>query len=169
MNSAGGSGGGPSNGFFERGGVWVAVQIVLLAAIVLVPRQIGGLPTIPDGLATLSQIAGLIVGAIGLALVGLSALYLGRNLSIFPAPVRHGELTQTGLYALVRHPMYGGVILSALGWALFRASLPALVLALILAIFFDRKAQHEEKRLAATYPEYAAYRRRVRKLIPFVY
>ena len=83
--------------------------------------------------------------------------------------MRQGELIQSGLYGLVRHPMYGGVILSALGWALFRASLPALVLAVILAVFFDRKAHYEEKRLAAAYPEYPDYRRRVRKLIPFIY
>jgi protein-S-isoprenylcysteine O-methyltransferase Ste14 len=35
--------------------------------------------------------------------------------------------------------------------------------------FFDLKARREEAWLLAAYPGYAAYRRRVRKLFPFVY
>lgn len=38
-----------------------------------------------------------------------------------------------------------------------------------MAIFFDTKAGVEERWLTKRFPEYAAYRRRVRKLIPFVY
>ena len=39
----------------------------------------------------------------------------------------------------------------------------------VLFVFFDVKARREEAWLVAAFPGYAAYRRRVRKLIPLVY
>src|SRR5258708_3949827 len=98
-----------------KGTRWVVGQIILLAGIALVPPQIGNLPPLPDSLNSIIRILGLLSGAGGLVIVGLSALYLGTNLSIFPRPKDDGTLTQTGLYGLVRHPMYGGVLLCALG------------------------------------------------------
>lgn len=152
-----------------RGTPYVAVQIALLLAIAVAPRQVADLPAIPADLADLSALAGLLIGAAGGLLVLIAALFLGRNLTIFPAPKADAALTQRGIYAIVRHPMYGGVILCALGWSLLRASLPGLLLSLGLICFFDRKAHFEERRLMAKFPEYADYRRRVRKLIPWVY
>jgi protein-S-isoprenylcysteine O-methyltransferase Ste14 len=146
-----------------RGESWVAVQIVLLLAILVCPSwpaNLGGL---------VSMLIGVLIGVVGLIIVILSASSLGSTLSVFPRPLDDGRLTQTGLYALVRHPIYCGVILSALGWVIFRASIPALVLTLILAIFFDRKAAREEIWLMQKYTEYGTYRQRVHKLIPFIY
>ena len=152
-----------------KGTWWVVGQIILLVGILLAPPQLGNLPTLTGSLYVISLIAGLLIGAGGLSIVGLSALFLGTNLSIFPKPKDDGTLTQTGLYGLVRHPMYGGVLLCALGWSLVRASLPSLLLTLILGIFFDQKAKREEIWLMEKYPEYAQYRGRVHKLIPWIY
>ena len=152
-----------------RGAEWVAVQIVLLVAIMLIPPNLAGLPAWPEPIRTISLFAGLVIGFFGLALVGISSLNLGTNLSVFPRPVDDGVLVQSGLYAIVRHPIYSGVILSALGWSLFRASLPALILTVALALFFDQKARREERWLEQKYPDYPGYRQRVRKLIPWVY
>ena len=146
-----------------RGEAWVFVQIVLLLAIVLSPGW-------PNGLSNLLVIGtGLIIGIAGLAIVALSASSLGRTMSVFPRPINDGHLTQTGLYAVVRHPIYCGVIAAALGWAIFRLSWPALILTIVLAIFFDRKAAREELWLMEKYPEYGSYRQRVHKLVPFIY
>ncbi len=152
-----------------KGEGWVFFQVLLLLAIFFAPRQFQGLPALPDFLAGVSAVAGVVIGAAGLALVGVSALHLGRNLTVFPRPKADGALTQTGVYGIVRHPMYGGVLLSALGWSLLRASLPGVVLSLLLGLFFDRKARREEVWLVEKYPEYTEYRTRVRKLIPWVY
>ena len=146
-----------------RGEAWVFVQIVLLLAIVLSPGW-------PNGLSNLLVIGtGLIIGIAGLAIVALSASSLGRTMSVFPRPINDGHLTQTGLYAVVRHPIYCGVIAAALGWAIFRLSWPALILTIVLAIFFDRKAAREELWLMEKYPEYGSYRQHVHKLVPFIY
>jgi len=149
-----------------RGTRWVVLQIVLLAIIVFLPPNLAGLPTF-DG--TLATVAGIVIGVIGLAFVGLSSVALGSNLTAFPRPVADGSLVETGLYGLVRHPIYCGVILCAVGWSIFRGSLPSLIVSIGLILFFDRKAHQEEIWLAAQYPGYDAYRRRVRKLIPFMY
>ncbi len=151
----------------KRGEEWVMVQLVLLTAIVLLPfgaREVWAAP-----LADVARLLGLLIGALGLLIVGVAALYLGSNLTIFPRPKADGTLTQGGIYAVVRHPMYCGVILSAVGWSLWQTSLLAILVSLALIFFFDRKAAQEELWLQAQYPNYAEYRRRVKKLIPFIY
>jgi protein-S-isoprenylcysteine O-methyltransferase Ste14 len=152
-----------------RGGGWVVAQLVLLAAIALVPRRLGGLPEWPAPLRTAGLAGGLMAGAAGALLALLGALALERNLTPFPRPVAHGHLVQHGAYRVVRHPIYSGIIFMAFGWALARANTPALVLAALLGLFFDRKAAFEERWLVEAYPDYAAYRQHVRKLIPCIY
>jgi protein-S-isoprenylcysteine O-methyltransferase Ste14 len=69
----------------------------------------------------------------------------------------------------VRHPIYFGVLLAAFGIALWSLSPLRLLLTLVLALFFDRKANQEETWLQERYMEYPAYRARTRKLIPWIY
>jgi protein-S-isoprenylcysteine O-methyltransferase Ste14 len=70
---------------------------------------------------------------------------------------------------MARHPIYTGIILAGLGWALFHTNLVTLALAVVLFVFFDIKSRREERMLLRKFPDYAAYRQRVKKLIPFVY
>ena len=85
-----------------------------------------------------------------------------------PRPRDGAELVVTGAYALVRHPVYGGLILVAFGWAIARASIAAVLLAAVLATFFRLKSAREERWLETRYPDYAAYRARTRRFIPWV-
>jgi protein-S-isoprenylcysteine O-methyltransferase Ste14 len=96
-------------------------------------------------------------------------LALGRNLTPFPKPIEGGELVTHGPYRFVRHPIYAGLIFGTLGWALFRANLLGLALAVLLFIFFDLKSRREERWLCEAYPDYEAYQQRVKKLVPWVY
>jgi protein-S-isoprenylcysteine O-methyltransferase Ste14 len=79
------------------------------------------------------------------------------------------QLVQSGIYALIRHPLYTAVFSASTGWALLYASWPALIAALCLAPFFDAKASVEERALQAKFPEYAHYQSRVKRFIPWVY
>jgi protein-S-isoprenylcysteine O-methyltransferase Ste14 len=69
----------------------------------------------------------------------------------------------------VRHPIYFAVLLGCLGLALASQSPLRLLLTLALLVFFDRKARREEIWLQEQYPEYASYKIRVKKLIPWIY
>ena len=65
--------------------------------------------------------------------------------------------------------MYSGGVLLSLGWALFVGSWLTVGYAAILFVFVDIKSRLEERWLAEKFPGYAEYRRRVRKLVPFLY
>ena len=105
----------------------------------------------------------------GGALLAAGGFSLGRGLTPLPYPRDGACLRETGPYALVRHPMYSGVLLLALGWAIRVEGWLTLGYVAILFAFLDLKSRREEAWLVAKFPAYASYQRRVRKLIPFVY
>ena len=111
---------------------------------------------------------GILLIVAGLAVVLVAALTLGRAFTPLPRP-RRGKLRQHGIYGVVRHPVYGGVVLLALGWSLAGAPL-ALVPTALLAGLFELKSLREEAWLVERYPEYAAYRERTpHRFIPLVW
>jgi protein-S-isoprenylcysteine O-methyltransferase Ste14 len=74
-----------------------------------------------------------------------------------------------GAYRLVRHPIYGGLILIALGWSLTSSAL-ALGLAVALVLVLEVKSRLEESMLDQRFREYDAYRNRVRwRFVPGVH
>lgn len=149
-----------------RGEGWVAIQLVLFALIGLA----GLLGPSWSGTARSVTIAtGLILIAAGLLLTGFGVAALGSQLTPMPYPGEHSQLVQTGAYRLVRHPIYGGLCIAAFGWGLATASPLAVALAGLLLAFFDLKSRREEAWLDTRFDGYAAYRRRTRRLIPFLY
>lgn len=106
----------------------------------------------------------------GSLIAGLGLLNLGSNLTPFPKPKDGAHsLVTAGIYSLVRHPIYSGIAIGALGWTLFWGTLPGIALAVFLFLWFDMKSRREEKWLVEKYPDYAQYQTRVKKLIPFIY
>jgi protein-S-isoprenylcysteine O-methyltransferase Ste14 len=90
-------------------------------------------------------------------------------LTPLPYPVRHNQLVTTGIYGVVRHPLYSGLFFAASGWTLFSMSLSHFLLTVCGAIFFSYKSSLEEQWLKERHPEYAAYALRVKKFIPMFY
>jgi protein-S-isoprenylcysteine O-methyltransferase Ste14 len=152
-----------------RGEWFVVFQTFLFALIAFGPGWIDVRPDLPDGWRIAAMVAGLALGGIGLALAVAGLWWLGDNLSALPHPKDDATLVQSGPYRVVRHPIYSGLIVGALGWALMNTSLLTLVYAVILLAFFDIKSRREERWLARKFPDYAAYQARVAKLIPFIY
>ena len=153
-----------SGTFLERGGLWVLSQSALLGAVIagalLCHNQWHSLALTLCG-------AFLLLIAAGCGLAG--TVSLGRNLTPFPKPSASSKLVQTGIYGLMRHPLYTAVFCGAVGWALVWRSWPALLAALALGPLFDAKARREERWLRQQFPEYAGYEQRVRRFVPWIY
>jgi protein-S-isoprenylcysteine O-methyltransferase Ste14 len=151
----------------RRGEGWLVVQLVLLIAVVAASFLLG--PNLDGAPRFAAAVAGGVLMVGGLALVAAGARRLDRSLSALPWPRAGGALVDEGVYRRIRHPIYVGVIASALGWALFMASLAALVMVLLLGVLLDLKARREEAWLRDRYPDYADYQRRTRRFIPGLY
>jgi len=153
-----------SSKFIQRGGLWVVGQSVLLFAVVIFGVVFHG-----DGKNLLVMSCGAVffVIALGCSIAGTVAL--GRNLNPFPKPSTHTQLIQSGIYGLIRHPLYTAVFCGSVGWALVWQSWPALLVSLTLVPFFDAKARREERWLRAQFPHYVDYEHRVRRFIPWFY
>jgi protein-S-isoprenylcysteine O-methyltransferase Ste14 len=152
-----------------RGEWYVVVQFLLLGLLVFGPKTVAGVGRWSGIWANMSLLAGLLLGLVGVVFIGLGLIYLGRNVTAVPHPKEDATFVRSGAYAVVRHPIYCGIIFGAFGYALIGASLLTLLYALLLFIFFDVKTRREEKYLRLKFPAYADYQQRVAKLIPGLY
>lgn len=150
----------------RRGEGWVALQIVLLA--VIVAAGVMG-PEWPSSVRTWLAVTAGLVALAGLYLFLGGITGLGRQVTPFPRPIEHGGIKRGGVYGLVRHPMYGGVLLLALAWSLVTSPV-ALVPWAIAGLFLDAKRRREEAWLIEKHPEYEEYKSGVRaSFVPFVW
>jgi len=85
-----------------------------------------------------------------------------------PGPsVPPDRLVTSGLYRYTRNPMYLGHLIFLSGLALTLHSRAAAVLTAGVAVWFDRRVRADEAQLQARFgPDYAVYRRRVRRWLP---
>ena len=154
----------------EKGEYWVIAQVILFVGFALLPVY----PAIAlDNLPLIWKYAEWgITGIFGLMASWLlisGSLELGANLTPLPHPKHDGELVTGGVYGLVRHPIYSGVIFLAIAYSCWQLSLSHAIGAIVLLLFFDIKARKEESWLSTKFTDYEQYRSRVKKLIPWVY
>lgn len=142
------------------GWTWVAGQVVLLVALVVLPGR-DDWPT-PTWVRTVAQV----VFVAGIVVLVVASLRLGRALTPTPMPTSSGALQTGGLYRFVRHPIYSGVLLIVVGVTLRSGSVVTLAVAVATVVFFDRKARWEEARLAERFPDYAEYAARTPRFVP---
>ncbi|MCA6595438.1 MAG: isoprenylcysteine carboxylmethyltransferase family protein [Pseudanabaena sp. M046S1SP1A06QC] len=153
-----------------RGEYWVIAQGVLLFGFASLPNEQPSFISIDSLIWHYASIGLTAVFGFGaMILLGRSLFDLGQNLTPLPHPKDDGQLVQTGIYSLVRHPLYSGVILLAFTYASWHVSWVHFLGAIALFIFFDAKATKEEVWLTEKFPTYANYRSSVKKLIPWIY
>ena len=113
---------------------------------------------------------GVAVTGGGLAFAVWARRTIGRNWSAIVTVKEDHELVTGGPYALVRHPIYTGLLLGFLGWAIAvdRWRGPLAVLIVFLALL--RKYRLEERWMRERFGvAYDAYRARVKALVPFLF
>jgi protein-S-isoprenylcysteine O-methyltransferase Ste14 len=112
---------------------------------------------------------GAALTAAGLLFTVWARVHLGTNWSGTVTIKKGHELITSGPYALVRHPIYTGLLLAFAGSALARDELRG-ILAFVLVLWaLWRKLRNEERWMREQFGEaYSTYARRVAALIPFV-
>ncbi len=107
--------------------------------------------------------------AIGLGFSAWARVCLGSNWSAEVTVKQKHELVRSGPYALVRHPIYTGVLLALIGTAVSVDKWRAFIGLILVAAGFLRKIVIEERFMLAEFGEaYERYRAEVPALIPFV-
>ena len=82
----------------------------------------------------------------------------------------HDRLVTDGIYGVIRHPSYLGLLLTSLGWGLAFRSGVGLLLTLATTIVVLGRISAEERLLGSHFgAEYEAYRRHTARLIPGIY
>ncbi|MBM3823432.1 MAG: hypothetical protein FJ404_11185 [Verrucomicrobia bacterium] len=143
------------------GSAWTWVQNVLSLWVV-----VAGVGWGSPGQVLVATLAGLALIGVG-GLLGLAGVRsLGSQRTTGPALPPGAILVTRGNYARVRHPLYGGLMLSTLGWSIFWESRCALGAALVLAAVLKRKSMLEEAHLRERFADYAEYAGRVPGFFP---
>jgi protein-S-isoprenylcysteine O-methyltransferase Ste14 len=129
----------------------------LLTAVVLFPRR------------DLSMIAGLVSALLTLAGSGFALVVLTQLRHSFSIMAEARQLVTTGMYRLVRHPLYLAEEIAAIGVVMqFFSPWTALIFAVQIG-FQLRRMRNEEVILTKIFPEYLAYRERTARILPGIY
>jgi len=113
--------------------------------------------------------AGVALTAGGLLFTVWARIKIGRNWSGIVTIKEGHELITSGPYAIVRHPIYTGLLLAFVGSALARAEWRGILAVVIAGWALWRKLRFEERWLREQFGEsYQAYSQRVATLVPFL-
>jgi protein-S-isoprenylcysteine O-methyltransferase Ste14 len=163
-------------GFIQKGQpLWDRILVTLLVTTYI--GQIIFIPLDFFRFRLMSRPTAL-VSLFGLALfvVGWWILTLAMKVNPFAVPVvrlqreRHQRVIETGVYAVVRHPMYAGFVPVVIGPALWLESYTAALLAIVPITVLAVRSVFEERFLRRKLEGYEAYMKKVRyRLIPFVW
>lgn len=147
-------------------------SIVFLAAIVLLsapnlPAPFLYQPILKQGYLTF--FAGAAVTVAGLLFAVWAREHLGMNWSRSVTIKQGHELITSGPYAVVRHPIYTGILTGFLGSAMAEGQVRSLIAFLLVSGVLWVKLRLEERWMREQFgPTYEAYSRRVAALVPYV-
>jgi protein-S-isoprenylcysteine O-methyltransferase Ste14 len=116
------------------------------------------------------SVVGLIIDLFFVAFAIWARLVIGRNWANAIALKEGHELVQRGPYAVVRHPIYTGMLFATFGVALTLGTLSAYTGITLLLIGILIRIRDEDELMAQQFSgEHAAYRARTKTLVPFVW
>jgi protein-S-isoprenylcysteine O-methyltransferase Ste14 len=113
---------------------------------------------------------GVVIFAAGGALRLWPVYVLGNRFSGLVAIQQGHTLVTDGIYRVIRHPSYLGLLLNSLGWALAFRSGVGLLLTAVTLVPLVARIRAEERLLQSQFgAEYDAYRARTSRLVPGLY
>ena len=122
----------------------------------------------PLALPGVARIAVAVVFAgvgVGLAMSGVLTFRRAKTTVNPTTPAAASALVRTGVFRFTRNPMYLGLLLCLVAWAIFLSSVLALLSAPLFVVYMNRfQIAPEERALAAVFGDsFAAYKRDVRR------
>jgi protein-S-isoprenylcysteine O-methyltransferase Ste14 len=136
----------------------VSIQFICIGLIL-----VSGEPFARSLPLLVAEIAGILLGVWAFVIMGW------RNMNVSPLVKQDARLVTKGPYAVIRHPMYSAVLLAMWSLIIDRYSLFRLAVGLILTADLLMKMRYEEGLLKKRFPEYEAYMKGTKRLIPFVF
>ena len=109
---------------------------------------------------------GIAISGIAITLFSISRFSLGKNYSPCYDSYMPKNLKTTGIYSLVRHPIYSSNILLMLGIFISTGSLIIGANTAVLFIYYSLSAIIEEKAIARRFPRYESYKRKTGMFLP---
>ena len=112
---------------------------------------------------------GAAVTVAGILFAVWARAHLGRNWSRSVTIKQGHELITTGPYAVVRHPIYAGILIGFLGMAIAISQVRGVIVHAIIFLVFWVKLRMEEEWMRSQFGEtYAAYSRKTAALVPYL-
>ena len=113
---------------------------------------------------------GVVLFVVGGALCIWPVFVLGNRFSGLVAIQPGHTLVTNGIYGVIRHPSYLGLLMNSLGWAFAFRSLVGVLLAVLIVPPLVARISAEERLLSSQFgDEYDAYRNRTWRLVPGLY
>ena len=107
----------------------------------------------------------------GIFLREYSIITLGRYFSFHISVIENHKIIESGPYHYIRHPAYSGGMLAIIGISLaLRSSIAVIIVIIMCAIAYGFRINFEEKVLIKEFGnDYLNYKKRTKKLIPFIF
>lgn len=141
-----------------KGNLLVAAQFALIAIILI----------LPSGAQSPSWLlfGGMAMLIVGIAILIASFVQLGSSLTAHPIPRTGAKLIERGLYRVIRHPIYTGLLLTMLGGVIQTGNIAKYLVWAALLGLLTYKARFEEVLLSQTYSNYSEYMKRTGRFLP---
>lgn len=150
----------------DRGSRALISVAILFSVLIAFYFGYGGVGALPDWIFNV----GIFLMFLGVLIRQYAIAILGRFFSLSVQISEDHRVVDRGPYRLVRHPSYTGILITFTGLGLAVQSLGALlVLLLFFGISFGYRMYVEERTLLSGLgQDYASYRKRTKRLIPFL-
>jgi protein-S-isoprenylcysteine O-methyltransferase Ste14 len=145
---------------------------LIIAVVLLGPGEWYGHSWLRENFVEHTNLVGIIglsISIIG-ALIACTARYtLGKNWSLSVQKKEGHQLIQYGMYKLVRHPIYTGLLFLFVGNALIVGDYRAILAVVLVFVSLWLKLKKEERLLTETFgTEYSDYKNQSKALIPYI-
>jgi protein-S-isoprenylcysteine O-methyltransferase Ste14 len=151
----------------DRANRWVLIPFAVIGL------ALGYLPAYTDRIGWLTidgnttRWIGVVLAAVGSALRIWPVFVLGNRFSGLVAIQPNHRLQTTGIYSVIRHPSYAGLLILTAGWSLaFRSGVGLILIAMFVPPLLARIRSEEALLQSQFGAEYDAYRARTSRLIP---